>query len=306
MPREGAQHKNPLWLKLLAGSLAALVVVAAIVVMAPQFLQNPAADVVVIKADPTPFKEKPKDVGGMDIPHQDTTVMGMLNNVLPQKEEPERLRPPDAVPEMPPTPVADDTPAETAGVPRPVQTGAEADKATDVEGAAGSSSDDKATKTAALDSSKNETASQTGDADSASQMKNANSDTSGDASGGAKIATDNVQTTASDVATLTPKPNAASAPRVIPRDDEPFYIVQLAAFRDAGKAVEQAGMMSQKHTSRLNGATLGTMKVDTGENGVFWRVVSEPLPRADADNLCANLKRAGQDCILRKFNMLLE
>ena len=43
MPREGAQHKNPLWLKLLAGSLAALVVVAAIVVMAPQFLQNPAA-----------------------------------------------------------------------------------------------------------------------------------------------------------------------------------------------------------------------------------------------------------------------
>ena len=66
-------------------------------------------------------------------------------------------------------------------------------------------------------------------------------------------------------ATPTPKPNAASAPRVIPRDDEPFYIVQLAAFRDAGKAVEQAGMMSQKHTSRLNGATLGTMKVDTGE-----------------------------------------
>ena len=61
------------------------------------------------------------------------------------------------------------------------RTGAEADKATDVEGAAGSSSDDKATKTAALDSSKNETASQTGDADSASQMKDANSDTSGDA-----------------------------------------------------------------------------------------------------------------------------
>ena len=105
---------------------------------------------------------------------------------------------------------------------------------------------------------------------------------------------------------FTPKPNAATAPRVVPSDDEPFYIVQLAAFRDAGKAVEQAGLMSQKHASRLNGATLGTMKIDTGENGVFWRVVSEPLPRADADNLCANLKRAGQDCILRKFNVLSE
>ena len=63
MPREGAQHKNPLWLKLLAGSLAALVVVAAIVVMAPQFLQNPAADVVVIKADSTPLQGKAEGCG---------------------------------------------------------------------------------------------------------------------------------------------------------------------------------------------------------------------------------------------------
>ena len=59
MPREGVQHKNPLWLKLLAAGLAALVLVAAVIVMMPQFLQNPASDVVMIKADPRPFKEKP-------------------------------------------------------------------------------------------------------------------------------------------------------------------------------------------------------------------------------------------------------
>ena len=75
MPREGEQHKNPLWLMLLAAGLAALVLVAAVIVMVPQFLQNPALDVVMIKADPRPFKEKPKDAGGMEIPHQDTTVM---------------------------------------------------------------------------------------------------------------------------------------------------------------------------------------------------------------------------------------
>jgi len=31
-------------------------------------------------------------------------------------------------------------------------------------------------------------------------------------------------------------------------------------------------------------------------------VVTEPLLRSEADALCTGLKRAGQDCILRKFN----
>ncbi len=96
MPREGVQHKNPLWLKLLAAGLAALVLVAAVIVMMPQFLQSPASDVVMIKADPRPFKQKPRNAGGMEIPHQDTTVMGMLSDVLPKNDEPERLRPPSA------------------------------------------------------------------------------------------------------------------------------------------------------------------------------------------------------------------
>jgi hypothetical protein len=61
-------------------------------------------------------------------------------------------------------------------------------------------------------------------------------------------------------------------------------------------------MLGGKHKSRLDGVELGTMKVDAGENGVFWRVVTEPLERTNADTLCAALKRAGQDCILRKFD----
>ena len=36
MPREGIKHKNPLWLKLLAAGLAALVLMAAVIVMMPQ------------------------------------------------------------------------------------------------------------------------------------------------------------------------------------------------------------------------------------------------------------------------------
>jgi hypothetical protein len=78
-------------------------------------------------------------------------------------------------------------------------------------------------------------------------------------------------------------------------------MVQLAAFRKEDIAAEQAGLLLKKHEKRLQGATLGTISIDTGDNGIFWRVVSEPLPREAADTICASLKRAGQDCILRKF-----
>ena len=294
MPREGVQHRNPLWLKLVAAGLAGLVVVAAIIVLAPQLLQNPSSDVIVIKPDPTPFKERPKDAGGMEIPHQDTTVMGMLSNVLPQKETPERLRPPEVAPEMPPTPVIDENSTEVAVEPKPVDGGDTAQIA------AGTNSGAADAEVASETSTSNTAESDLAAVDDTADQKDA-----GDAvNTGDAVETDESGDTAA--ARPTPKPDAAVRPKTVSPDGDPFYIVQLAAFRDAGKAREQAGLMTQKHASRLNGATLGTMKVDTGENVIFWRVVSEPLPRADADTLCANLKRAGQDCILRKFNLLSE
>jgi len=308
MPREGVQHKNPLWLKLLAAGLAALILVAAVIVMVPQFLQNSASDVVMIKADPRPFKEKPKDPGGMEIPHQDTTVMAMLTDVLPQNGDPERLRPPSASPEMPPTPVIGDATPEVAKEPKPVAD--DADNGADGN-AAETKAADSAGEAAVLSAGSDNQASN--DISVAVTDAPATEETATDEPGAGAVEKDDdgtgngqdgddaQQTTQ---AVPTPKPDAAKRPKTVSADGEPFYIVQLAAFRESGKAVEQAGLMSQKHNSRLNGATLGTMKVDTGDNGVFWRVVSEPLPRPDADTLCANLKRAGQDCILRKFNLL--
>ena len=84
--------------------------------------------------------------------------------------------------------------------------------------------------------------------------------------------------------------------------DEPLYMIQLAAFRDAKKASEMARILSEKHKTRLNNVDLETMKVDTGSNGIFHRIVSIPLPRQDADKICGILRRSGQDCFLRKHN----
>ena len=94
------------------------------------------------------------------------------------------------------------------------------------------------------------------------------------------------------------KPAAKPA---IKQSDGPVFVIQLAAFRNDEKANEIASLLSEKHSSRLQGVRLQTMRLDTGSNGVFFRVVSAPMSRAEAENTCTKLRQAGQDCFLRKF-----
>ena len=97
-----------------------------------------------------------------------------------------------------------------------------------------------------------------------------------------------------------------AAPRIVKKNivkDGPSMMVQLAAFRDQAKAQEIASLLTEKHADRLQGLTLGVMQIDTGSSGIFWRVITEALPNEDARALCDSLKRAGQDCILRKANI---
>ena len=94
------------------------------------------------------------------------------------------------------------------------------------------------------------------------------------------------------------KPTAKPA---IKQSDGQVFVIQLAAFRSDEKAREIASLLSEKHSSRLQGVQLQSMRLDTGSNGVFFRVVSAPISRTKAENTCTNLRRAGQDCFLRKF-----
>jgi cell division septation protein DedD len=94
---------------------------------------------------------------------------------------------------------------------------------------------------------------------------------------------------------------APSVKPAIKQSDGPVFVIQLAAFRSDEKANEIASLLSEKHSSRLQGVRLQTMRLDTGSNGVFFRVVSAPMSRAEAENTCTKLRRAGQDCFLRKF-----
>ena len=99
---------------------------------------------------------------------------------------------------------------------------------------------------------------------------------------------------------VKPATKPATKP-AIKQSDGPVFVIQLAAFRNDEKANEIASLLSEKHSSRLQGVRLQTMRLDTGSNGVFFRVVSAPMSRAEAENTCTKLRRAGQDCFLRKF-----
>ena len=106
---------------------------------------------------------------------------------------------------------------------------------------------------------------------------------------------------ASDTVKPHERPKENSKNMLVKQTDEPAFVIQVAAFRSAEKAEEVASLLSAKHGSRLDGIKLQTMRLDTGVNGIFFRVVSPPLPRVEAETACTNLRRAGQDCFLRKF-----
>ena len=121
------------------------------------------------------------------------------------------------------------------------------------------------------------------------------------ASEAGNASTPSVTTPKTDTEKPKPEPEKAIAQAPTKRGDGPAFVIQLAAFRSAEKAEEIANLLSEKHSSRLEGIKLQTMRLDTGANGIFFRVVSPPLPRFVAETACAKLRRAGQDCFLRKF-----
>jgi len=274
MARNAAQPQWPRWLKLVSLSLVVIVGLGAAAIIVPPMVLEPSVDVALIKADDTPYKIKPQDPGGIDIPHTETTVMGMIDDFRQPEDATEVMRPPSAVPEMPPTPVDDTGNVAMAPEPQPAAPATKTDSAGDA----------TADNTAAASESETAPVSVEGEPDNSASS---NDDTGQNTSG------------------MTAMPQSKPAPpkRVVVEGDEPLYVVQLAAFRKPETAREQAGLLAGKHKGRLDGAELGTMKTDTGDDGIFWRVVTEPMARADADNVCTALKRAGQDCILRKYSL---
>ena len=277
------------WFAILASIIA--IVGGTTYFLLPSLISKTVTDITVVKAIDAPIKVKPLDPGGEAVDHQDLLVVDILKGGNKADDQTETLRPTSPSPEPPPVAEAE-TAAKTI-LELPLATSEDAAKAAHT--AMANRGEDAAKKPLPKAKSLAKVA--------------AGKDAVGKDATGAETKT---ATSAKPTKPATAKPAAAKADKdtaskikkrvIVIEGDEPLYMIQLAAFRNAEKATEIAKILSQKHKSRLRGVDLETMSVDTGSNGIFYRIVSAPLPRPDADKICGVLRRSGQDCFLRKYS----
>lgn len=300
---------------MLFGGVAVLIVagIGYVLFMSPQQMD----EVAIIKADERPYKIVPVNPGGADIKNTDSAFLNSLDRDNQSLEGGEQLLPEDPVPELPPIDITADIEQQAADTSDEMP-----DEVTDE--MSGEMSDE-----VPADAMIDETTTDTASASiiSETDMNNSNADAAminqpdadqppvpeplSDTTSGAEtnLPQDPVQTdTDTDIDINKTASSGVPIPKAgknLTRPDESktsFYRIQLAAFKNEGKAMQVAAVLMNKHISRLDQVSIGVMLHDAGEQGVFYRVVTDPMPRANANKLCNTLKSVGQDCILRSWN----
>ena len=232
----------------------------------------------VLKAVKTPFKLKPEDRGGKVIPHQDSLVLGILDSLSENDNQSEKLRLPDAAPELPPVALqiednivqaqqqpnaqpADDLPDE---LPNDL-----IENSNDNTQIASSNS----TQETAI-----EPKSSVDHINLTSVIDDNNTSQQGEVI--VEVIEDKQVKDASIIAPVTkPEPPKQIA-------GKKTHKVQLAAFAKQEKAKQQAAILMEKHKNRLDGIILEVTKIDTGSSGIYWRVITQPLNETLALSTC--------------------
>ena len=106
---------------------------------------------------------------------------------------------------------------------------------------------------------------------------------------------------------LPPKPAAAlaepvpvPAPETVPAPRQD-YMVQVSASRSRALARSVYARLQGEHTDLLGRRDPFILRVDLGDRGIFYRVnVAGFATKAAADSFCADLKKRGQDCLVRR------
>jgi len=261
-------------------------------------------ELVVIKADPTPEKEKPSDEGGLEIPDQDKLLLnevpggspeGKVEQLLPEPETPlppipqesetaaSGAEPSDDVsdgtqqaakiieemaanePEAPAVPVAPDPEAAQA------EAQAAADKVAESSGVTPVPEAPKAAPKAPESP-----------AEASATKKAASEDSSGSAQVAAKKA--------------EPAAETKKAPAIASGD----FVLQLASVGSKATAEQGWARMQKAHGGLLGNMSLSVEKADV-KGKTYYRVLTGPFPnRATAVDMCAQLKARNQDCLVRK------
>ena len=247
----------------------------------------------VLRADKTPFKLKPEDRGGKVIPHQDSLVLEILEGLSENDNQSEKLRLPDAAPELPPVALQieddlaqaeqqpDAQPADNLPNHLPNDVLQNSNDNTQI-------ASSNLTQETALEPKS-----------SADQINLTSVIDDNNTSQKGKIIEDK-QVKDAPIIALVPEPEPLQ--QIVGKKT---HKVQLAAFAKQEKAKQQAAILMEKHKNRLDGIMLEVKKIETGSSGIYWRVITQPINETLALSTCDLLKSAGQDCIVRKIRQEL-
>jgi cell division septation protein DedD len=228
---------------------------------------NTSGAVPIITADPGPFKVKPENPGGMNVPNRDLEIYKRMENAQPPAApRRETLLPPPEKPIVPPRaePLLE-APAVIA-TPKVIPPAAPFEPAP---GTAKSIAEATAAKQAALPAAPKQ------------------------GQGPAKP---------ESTAKLEVQPNAAAAEkvnRIAPAAGGAFRI-QLGALRTPDAARGAWTKLQKQHSDLLGSLALSIDRRDAGgDKGVFYRMQAGPLAsESDARGLCTRLKQRHVDCLV--------
>ena len=259
--------------------------------------QSSSDQLVVIKAPTTPVRVAPEDRGGLKLNSIDSPVMDLLVEQANQDEKnAEVLVPTESEPELPPIEIAPEKPEDNGEETATAETENSAtdtptEETAEVEPAQESATlEPAAPETVVSADQSTDTASKSNQDDA--PAANVKEEKTADQTDQPK---DEIADAISSLSSDQPAPKPETPKIVTPSDaDAPRFVVQFAAFKSETRAKNTAAVLATKHASRLNDITLGYMRRDD-----YWRVVTEPMPRADATSLCRMFRSVGQDCITK-------
>jgi len=315
---------------------AAVVAVGSIVAVGLHFLggsRSGGDGVPVIKADDRPFKSKPDDRGGIQVPNQDKLIYDRMESggesgstaserLLPAPEIPKA--PPRSVPTetliLPPAnpvtaPVAEPAPTPVAAAPVPVAPTLPA-----VPPGSALAPPPPVTSYRPLEARGGAPAPAPAPvvpaAPAAPVAQTASPPVK--ASPPAKVAAVTppapVATPApapkprpapppAPAPTLTPpvKPTPAAAPATAPvARGSGDYLIQLGSVRAADQASAEWSRLQKANADLLGGLRSDIARVDLGEKGIYWRIRAAGLDEASARRICATLQSRHQGCIVAR------
>lgn len=272
--------------------VAAVVAVGVIVAVGLHFIggRKGAGDgVPVIKAEDRPFKMRPDDRGGMQVPNQDKLVYERMESGAETDGRPERLLPPPESPKAPPRSPA--APTETLTLP---QAPAAVPPAAPTPAPAPAPSVSSSPAASALAPPPPVSSYQPVQSRAAAPASPA-------AAPAAKLAPPPATAkpqiiTPAQVANVAP----IATPAPVRRSGGGDFVVQLGAVRAADLADKEWARIQKSYPDLLGGLKSDIVRVDLEGKGVFWRIRAGGLDEQSARQICADLTRRNQGCIVAR------